>query len=222
MKAVVLFVLVLGVGTESLAQTNVGLTGSPDTISFTGTGGADDVTMPGEMLCDDAHCIGVGSGLAFADSGSSLGGGGTITLTNLGGEAWSVTNTSAPLSCSSSLWDCGGAVFVEGNQLDNFARYGVLGVLSNAEVPNPVVTKGTLESVSGPQASMNFLLADVDPDLGGLLNFDNTMAGGYVSSASLTPADLPSMPEPMPLVLLGTALILAALLLRRLLPSGDR
>jgi len=224
MKAAILFVLVLGAATCSLAQTNVGLGGSRDTISFTGTGGADDLTMSWGALCDPAHCLGAGSGLAFGANGFfSLSGGGGLTLTNLGGDAWSVTETSPMVFCFSSAWDCSGAVFIEGNlQLDSLTQYGVLGVLNDAGAPNLAITGGTLESVFGPQASLTFALAGVDSDLTGLLNSANTTAGVYVSSVSLTPApDTPSVPEPLPLVLLGTALILAAVLLRRLLPSED-
>jgi len=222
MKAAMLFVLVL-VATRSPAQTNIALGGSLGTISFTGTGGAGDLTMSWGTLCDPAHCLGEGSGLAFGANGFfSLSGGGDITLTKVGKDAWSVTETSPMVFCFSTAWDCGGVVFIEGNlQLDSLTQYGVLGLVNEAQLPNLAITGGTLESVFGTQAGLSFALAEVDPDLNGLLNSDYTMPGVYVSSASLTPDDSPSVPEPLPLVLLGTALILAAVLLRRMLPSKD-
>jgi len=224
MKTLVLFVLALGIAGCSLAQTNIGLGGSRDTISFTGTGSPDDLTLSWGPLCDPVHCVGEGSGLASGDDGFfSLTLGGTIELTPLGDNAWSVTQTAPMVFCFSSATDCSGSVFLEGDlQLASLTQYGAVAVGNDAGAPNLAVTGGTLEHLFGPQAAMTFALAGVDSDLGSLLDSNNTLAGVYVSSASVSPTPDTPVPEPIPLLLLGTALFLAGVLLRRKLPTEGR
>jgi len=222
MKAPVLFVLALGLVRCSLAQTNIGLGGSRDTIAFTGTEDPNDITLSWGPLCDPAYCVGEGSGRAYGDDGFfSLNGGGAITLTTLGGDAWSLTQTSPMLFCLSSAPDCSGNVFLEGDlQLAGLTQYGVVAIGNDAGTPDLDVTGGTLKQMFGSRAIVTVALAGVDSDLSSLLDSNNTVTSVYISSGSVSP-DTP-VPEPIPLALLGTALLLAALLLRRRLPAGRR
>ena len=203
MKRVILTTLLTGLllvlaAAPASAQTQITLGGSGSCLTFSGTGGVN-VTLA------VVNCTGTanGEGALSAFSGTYLmNGGGTITLSPLGGSSWSVSQTS-PIDFT---WENGGTLLTGDLQLVQFDQFVATGGAFNLVFAvNLTVTGGSLDGNEWGACCGTLDMTILFDGAGGLISdlqytYDDLTA--RISAGEVVPT-----PEPGTMALLGTGLV---------------
>jgi len=207
------------------AQTSISLQASLNSLNFKGASSATQITMGLGNPCPSgasytSDCLASGSGGASGTSGYyQLLGGGAITLTNVSGDNWTVSEGSVLDFCFSSGQACSGTVFLKGTMhLLTFTQNGNNGsfnvnLSNNLTLDSPAGSLGSY--FTNPSVITLTVTGFGEIDLQSLLSqsSSDTLTGISVSSGLVDPT-----PEPGTIALFGSGLLgMAGFARRRLL-----